>query len=126
MPNSVTVTANGFSGTGTDFGIYTYSLDAAPILNGCTGCHYAPWTRANIVGVTQNDAAGYTACTTANSASLLVSASNANVSLIYLKTAGTTVGGSPPCGTAMPSSAGLDLPTRKILRAWINNGALNN
>ena len=126
MANSVTLFAGSASNAATDYGIYTYSGDAAPILNGCTGCHYAAWTYANIVGVTQQDGAGYTACTTVNSAPLLVSAGNANASLIYLKTAGTTVGGSPPCGTAMPSSAGLTAAQRTILRAWINNGAPNN
>jgi hypothetical protein len=121
MPNNVTVTANGFSSTATDYGIYTYSLDAAPILNGCTGCHYAAWSYANIVGVTQQDGAGYALCTTANSAPLLVSASNANASLIYVKTAA-----SPSCGGAMPGVGGLSAAQRTILRAWINNGALNN
>jgi len=32
-----------------------------------------------------------------------------------------------PCGGVMPpSSTGLSAPNLKILRAWINNGALNN
>jgi hypothetical protein len=126
FPNNVTVTANGFSNTATDYGIYTYSGDAAPILNGCTGCHYAAWSYANIVNVTQQDGTGFTSCTTGNSAPLLVSAGNAGASLIYVKTAGTTVGGSPGCGGAMPSAAGLTAAQRTILRAWINNGAPNN
>jgi len=122
MANTVTVTAGTVSGSATDFGIYTYSGDVSPILGGCDGCHYINWTRVNIVGQPDQDPPGYTAC----SGYTLVTAGNANASLIYLKTAGTSVGGSPPCGSAMPSSAGLAAATRKILHAWINNGAPNN
>jgi adhesin/invasin len=122
MANNVTLFAGGASNTATDYGIYTYSGDASPILSGCDGCHYVNWTRANIVGQPDQNPSGYTAC----SGYTLVTAGNASASLIYLKTAGTSVGGVPPCGAAMPSAAGLSAATRKILRAWINNGAPNN
>jgi len=126
MPNQVTVTAIGFSGTATDYGIYTYSLDAGPLItgvsSGCDGCHYALWTWSNIVGVTQSDVAPYNSCTTANSPPLLVSAGSANNSLIYVKVAGTA-----GCGSPMPPpSGGLTGTQLKTIRAWINNGALNN
>lgn len=122
MPNTVTVTAGSAFASATDYGIYTYGADASPILSACDGCHYINWTRANIVGQPDQNPVGFTAC----SGYTLVTASNANASLIYLKTAGTAVGGAPPCGGAMPGAAGLSAATRKILRAWINNGALNN
>jgi len=125
MPNAVTVTAGSVSGSATDYGIYTYSGDVGPIIgggSGCDGCHYVSWTRANIVGQPDQDPAGFTAC----SGYTLVTASDTAASLIYLKTRGTLVSSAAPCGGNMPSSAGLSAATRKIIAAWILNGAPNN
>jgi hypothetical protein len=120
--NTLTATAGSASGNATGFGRYEFTEDVSPILSGCDGCHYINWTRANIVDQADQNPLGFTAC----SGWLLVASGNATNSLIYRKTAGTTVGGVPPCGGAMPAAAGMSAAQRTILRAWINNGALNN
>jgi hypothetical protein len=122
--NTATLTAGSATGTATDTGFYTFSLDVNPLIGSpCDGCHYVSWgTRSNIVGVTQSDAVGYTSCTTGNSPSLLVSAGAANSSLIYVKLAGTA-----GCGSPMPPpSGGFTAAQLKTVRAWINRSALNN
>jgi adhesin/invasin len=120
--NTLTADAGTPSVNATGFGIYTYSGDVAPLIgtsSGCEGCHYASWTRANIVNVGDADPAGYASCV----GWLLVDDGNANNSLIYRKTAANP---GQPCGGAMPGAAGLAAASRTIIRAWINNGALNN
>ena len=124
MANNVILTAGSASNTATSYGIYTYSGDVGPLIGvgaSCDGCHYLSWTRANIVNALQQDPVGYNSCTIANSVDFLVNASNANNSLIYLK-----VSAAAGCGGDMPAAGGLSTANRKIIRAWINNGALNN
>ena len=116
MANSVSVTAGSASNTATDYGVYTYSGDLGPIIgvgSGCDGCHSVSWTRANIVGVAgTGTCAGFTR----------VVATSSGLSMLYNKAANAA-----PCGGVMPpSTSGLSAANLKILRAWINNGALNN
>jgi hypothetical protein len=120
--NTLTATAGAASGGATGFGRFEFTEDVSPILSGCDGCHYVNFTRANIVNQADQNPSGFTSC----SGWLLVDDFDANASLIYRKTAGTTVGGTAPCGGAMPGTAGLTAAQRTIIRAWINNGALNN
>jgi len=115
MANSVSVTANGFSGTATDYGIYTWSGEASPVIgpsaSTCSGCH--AWNRNpnNIVGVASS-CAGWN----------YVAAGAAGSSYIYTKMLGTAACG----GNPMPPPGGSSAANLKIIRAWINNGALNN
>jgi hypothetical protein len=120
--NTLTATAGIAAGNASGFGVYEFTEDVSPILSGCDGCHYVTFTRANIVNQADQNPLGFTSC----SGWLLVDDSNANNSLIYLKTAGTTVGGAAPCGGNMPSSSGLSAAQRTIIRSWINNGAPAN
>lgn len=119
--NTATLTAGSAFNTATDYGIYTYSGDVAPILSGCDGCHYVSWTRANIYNVFQSDPVGWNSCTIANSVDYLVNGGSAANSLIYVKTSS-----SAPCGGSMPGAGGLGTSDRTKIRAWINNGAPNN
>jgi hypothetical protein len=116
MANSVTVTAGSASGSATDYGIYTWSVNAAPLIGPsasfCSSCH--AWNRNpnNIVGVASS-CAGWT----------YVAAGAAGSSYIYTKMIGTQA-----CGgnTMPPPAGGMTAANLKIVRAWINNGALNN
>jgi adhesin/invasin len=115
MANSVSVTANGSSGTATDYGIYTWSGNAAAVIgpsaSTCSGCH--AWNRNpnNIVGVASS-CAGWN----------YVASGAAGSSYIYTKMLGTAACG----GNPMPPPGGSSAANLKIIRAWINNGALNN
>ena len=116
MSNSMSASASGAgSTTFTEFGIYTWSGDAAPVIgpsaSTCSGCH--SWNRNpnNIVNVASS-CAGWN----------YVAAGAAGSSYIYTKMAGTQACG----GNAMPPTAGSSAANLKIIRAWINNGALNN
>jgi hypothetical protein len=122
--NTLTGTAGSASGNATGFGIYTWSGDVAAIIgpttSSCSGCHV--WNRNpnNIVGV----AAANPAC--AGVARIV--ASSAATSLIYQMVLAAPEP-APPCVGRMPPSAGLGSATSepvKAIRAWINNGALNN
>jgi adhesin/invasin len=116
MANTVTVTAGSASGGATDYGIYTWAGDVNPIIGTpttfCSGCH--SWTQANIVGVAgTGGCAGFTR----------VVATSASLSMLYTKMTGPL-----PCGTNLmpPPAGGMSAANLKIVRAWINNGALNN
>ena len=116
MANAVSVTAGSASNTATDYGVYTYSGDVGLIIgvgSGCDGCHSVSWTRTNIVGVAgTGTCAGFTR----------VVATSSGLSMLYNKAANAA-----PCGGVMPpSTSGLSAANLKIVRAWINNGALNN
>jgi hypothetical protein len=116
MANQVQLNAGAASGAATDYGIYTWSGDVNPVIGTpatfCSSCH--SWSPGTIVGVaaTLAPCAGQTR----------VVAGNAGASILYTKSANAAT-----CGGVMPpSSTGLSAANLKILRAWINNGALNN
>lgn len=115
MPNSVTLTAGSASNSATDYGIYTWSGDATavigPTASTCSSCH--AWNRNpnNIVSVASS-CAGWN----------YVAAGAAGSSYIYTKMLGTAACG----GNPMPPPGGSSAANLKIIRAWINNGALNN
>ena len=111
MSNTMSASASGAGSTSfTEFGIYTWSGDVSPVFaSTCSSCHSL--TYSSIVGVPSS-------CTGWN----YVVASNAAASYVYTKMAGT-----PACGgSAMPPPGGSTAANLKIIRAWINNGALNN
>jgi len=117
MANSVTVTAGSASGGATDYGVYTWLSDVKPIIGPtasfCSGCHSWDRNPNNIVST-----AGTGTC----AAFTRVVATSSGLSMLYGKAANA-----PACGGVMPpSSTGLSAANLKILRAWINNGALNN
>lgn len=115
MANQVQLNAGVASGAATDYGIYTWSGDATavigPVGSTCSSCH--AWNRNpnNIVGVAS-------ACAGWN----YVAAGAAGSSYIYTKMAGTGA----CAGNPMPPPGGSSAANLKIIRAWINNGALNN
>ena len=116
MANQVQLNAGAASGAATDYGIYTWSGDVNPVIGTpatfCSSCH--SWSPGTIVGV----AATLTPC----AGQTRVIAGNAGASILYTKSANAAT-----CGGVMPpSSTGLSAANLKILRAWINNGALNN
>ncbi len=116
MSNTATLTAGSATGTATDFGIYTWSGDAISLLSTGSSCNVSchAWTYANMVG----QASG------CGSLPTLIVAGAAGSSDVYNKlssSAPTCGGGQMPAGGPFYSTAQL-----KIVRAWINNGALNN
>jgi hypothetical protein len=117
MANAVTVTAGGASGGATDYGVYTWLSDVRPIIgpsaSSCSGCHAWDRNPNNIVSTAgTGTCAGFTR----------VVATSSGLSMLYNKAANAA-----GCGGVMPpSSTGLSAANLKILRAWINNGALNN
>jgi hypothetical protein len=117
MANVVSVTAGGASGAATDYGIFAWLSDVKPIIGPtasfCSGCHVWDRNPNNIVSTAgTGTCAGFTR----------VVATSSGLSMLYTKSANA-----PPCGGVMPpSSTGLSAANLKILRAWINNGALNN
>jgi hypothetical protein len=115
MSNTAQLTAGAASGTATDFGIYTWSGDVSPLISTgsvCSGCH--AWTYANTVGASSG-------CV---SLPTIIVASSASTSDLYNKLASA----SPTCGGAQMPQGGTPFNTAqlKVVRAWINNGALNN
>ena len=117
MANTMSASASGAGSTSfTEFGIYTWSGDASPVIgtaSTCSGCHpgYFNRTANNFVGIASS-CAGWN----------LAVAGNAAASYVYTKMAGT-----PACGgNPMPPPGGSTAANLKIVRAWINNGALNN
>jgi adhesin/invasin len=125
MANSLNASATG-TGTATfnASAIYVLSLDVQPIYNGsCAfgGCHatgsFAPDlstgnSRASTVGIASTCTAG-----------TRVVVASAATSILYLRSSTTTT-----CGGPMPPAASVTLTAAqlKIIRAWINNGALAN
>ena len=117
MANAVTVTAGSASGAATDYGVYTWLSDVRPIIgpsaSSCSGCHAWDRNPNNIVSTAgTGGCAGFTR----------VVATSAGLSMLYNKMTGV------PCGTNQmpPPSGGISAANLKIVRAWINNGALNN
>ena len=115
MSNTAQLTAGAASGTATDFGIYTWSGDVSPLISTgstCQSCH--AWTYANTVG----------AASGCGSLPTIILASNAGSSDLYNKLASA----SPTCGGAQMPQGGTAFTAAqlKVVRAWINNGALNN
>jgi len=117
MSNTMSASATGAgSTTFTEFGIYTWSGDASPVIGTssvCSSCHTGYFNRNpnNFVGVASS-------CSGWN----LVLAGDAASSYVYTKMAGT-----PACGgNPMPPPGGSSAANLKIIRAWINNGALDN
>lgn len=114
MANTIGASASGTgTATFTDYGIFTWSGDASPLISTgsvCAGCH--AWTYAGIVNVTSS-------CGTLK----YVVASSAGTSYMYNKISTAT----PSCGSEMPLGGPFYSAAQlKIVRAWINNGALNN
>jgi adhesin/invasin len=120
MANTVTLFAGSASGTATDYGIYTWALDADPLVGSpCTGCHDVVFDRNPNTLVSVFPTTG-TACDA--SSIPRVTASSATNSVLYRKLAQT-----PTCGVSMPQGGPFYSAAQlKIIRAWINNGALNN
>jgi adhesin/invasin len=124
--NTLTATAGVASVGATGFGIFTWSGDVAamigPSASFCSGCHVWNVNPNNIVGV----AAANPAC---GGVSRIV-ASSAATSLIYQMVSNAGDVAVPPCVGRMPNASGLGNttsdPELKAIRAWINNGALNN
>jgi len=115
MSNTAQMTAGSAVGTATDFGIYTWSGYVSALISTgstCQGCH--GWTYANTVGVSSG----------CGSLPTIILAGNANSSDLYNKLASA----SPTCGgSQMPlSGTPFNATQLKEVRAWINNGALNN
>lgn len=116
MPNTMSASVSGGGSTSvTEYGIYTWSGDATlvigPVGSTCSSCHSLNRNPNNIVGVASS-CAGWN----------YVVAGSAASSYVYTKMSGT-----PACGgNAMPPTAGSTAANLKIVRAWINNGALNN
>jgi Big-like domain-containing protein len=115
MANSVSVTAGSASAAAIDYGIYTWLSDVRPVIgpsgSSCSSCHALDRNPNNIVGFASS-------C----GGIIYVVAGNAGASFVYQKIVGTQA-----CGNAMPPpSGGLSALNIKIVRAWINNGALNN
>jgi len=117
MANSVSVTAGSASGGATDYGVYTWLSDVKPVIGPtasfCSGCHVWDRNPNNIVSTAgTGTCAGFTR----------VVATSAGLSMLYNKMTGT------PCGTGPmpPPAGGMTAANLKIVRAWINNGALNN
>ena len=116
MSNTMSAAAAGAGSTSfTGFGIYTWSGDVSPVIgptaSTCSSCHSLNRNPNNIVGVASS-CAGWN----------YVVAGSAGASYVYTKMAGT-----PACGgNPMPPPGGSSAANLKIVRAWINNGALNN
>ena len=117
MANNVTLFAGSASNTATDYGIYTWLSDVRPVIGPtasfCSGCHAWERNPNNIVSTAgTGGCAGFTR----------VVATSAGLSMLYNKMTGV------PCGTNQmpPPSGGMSAANLKIVRAWINNGALNN
>jgi adhesin/invasin len=110
MANNVTLFANGFSGTATSYGIYSYLFDVQSWTNDCGDCH------ANPV------APGYVNVASSCVGVPYITSGNANLSLSYQVLVSSYCGVSQmPYGRPGLSAVGL-----KVIRAWINNGAPNN
>jgi hypothetical protein len=122
MANALSASASGTNTvTFTASAIYEWDPDVQPLVtgasSGCDGCHSVLFTRNpnTIVGVN---------ATTGAACDLLVRvvAGDATNSVLYRKVTST-----PSCGGVMPpATTGLGEPQLKIIRAWINNGALDN
>jgi len=116
MSNTMSASASGAgSTTFTEFGIYTWSDDASPVIgptaSTCSSCHSFNRNPNNIVGAASS-------CGGWN----YVVAGNASSSYVYTKMLGTAACG----GNPMPPPGGSTAANLKIIRAWIDNGALNN
>jgi adhesin/invasin len=120
MANTLSAATPGAtSATFTASAIYTWSGDANAVVgttSGCAGCHGFNRNPNNIVGVASSATGSCPGRT-------LVIAGNAASSLVYQK-----INWPAPCGGDMPTapSPQLSAAQLKIVRAWINNGALNN
>ena len=111
MSNTMSASAPGAGSTSfTEYGLYTWSGDVSPVFaSTCNTCHAL--TYGGIVGV-PSSCGGWN----------YVVAGRADSSYVYTKMAGT-----PACGgNPMPPPGGSTAANLKIVRAWINNGALNN
>lgn len=116
MSNTMSASATGAGSTSfTEFGIYTWSGDATLVIgptgSTCSSCHSLNRNPNNIVGIASSCSGWF-----------YVVAGDAASSYVYTKMAGT-----PACGgNPMPPPGGSTAANLKIVRAWINNGALNN
>jgi adhesin/invasin len=116
MPNTMSASAVGAgSTTFTEYGIYTWLSDVRPVIGPsgsfCSSCHALDRNPNNIVGFASS-------C----GGIIYVVAGSAATSFVYQKIIGTQA-----CGNPMPPpGGGLSAANIKIVRAWINNGALNN
>jgi len=116
MANSVSVIAGSASAAATDYGLYTWLSDVRPVIGPsasfCSSCHALDRNPNNIVGVASS-------C----GGIIYVVAGSAATSFVYQK----MVQAVPACGNPMPPpGGGMSAANLKIVRAWINNGALNN
>ena len=125
--NNLSVTASGtntvpFTGTG----FYTWAGDARPLIGAgttCSGCHTSWSMGAPQDGAGTQNLVGF-AGTGSCAAFTRVVAGSAGASMLYSKLASAT----PVCGAQMPPAPAspFTAASLKIIRAWINNGALNN
>ncbi len=122
MANTLSASASGAGSTSFTASSFYAWQDVDPIVgtaSSCQGCHDVAFTRNPNTLVNVFPTTG-TSCDA--SAIPRVTAGNATNSVLYRK-----VSNNPNCGGVMPpATSGLNATQLKIIRAWINNGALNN
>jgi adhesin/invasin len=126
MANTMSASAAGAGSTSfSASAIYILSGDVQPIYNlrcAFAGCHISGGTAPNL-------STGFSHGSTVNVLSncspgvFRVNDGSAVASVLYLRVSSTGT-----CGGPMPPGASVTVPPaeQKIIRAWINNGALNN
>jgi adhesin/invasin len=124
MANTLGASATGAGSTSfsaTSF--FTLSGDVQPILTGScalAGCHVSGATAPNLsTGFTFGSTVNVVA--SCNGGFFRVAPSNATNSVVYRRIFDGGI-----CGFMPPASSGLPAAQQKIIRAWINNGAVNN
>jgi len=124
LANTLSVSASGAGSTAfSASAIYILSSDVQPILtSSCVGCHGSGGSAPNLsTGFTFGSNVNVTAI--CNAGFKRVQPSSASLSVLYRRIFDAGIAG---CGFMPPASSGLPAAQQKIIRAWINNGALNN
>ncbi|HEY6223812.1 MAG TPA: hypothetical protein VIW26_08505, partial [Gemmatimonadales bacterium] len=122
MANSLSASATGAGSTSfAASAIYILSGDVQPIYTGsCTGCHFTGGTAPDLsTGNSRGSTVNVVA--TCNSGFFRIAPSDATNSVLYRRISDGAI-----CGFMPPATSGLSTAQQKIIRAWINNGALNN
>ncbi|HKE90278.1 MAG TPA: Ig-like domain-containing protein, partial [Gemmatimonadales bacterium] len=122
MANSLSASASGAGSTSfAASAIYILSGDVQPIYTGnCTGCHFTGGTAPDLsTGNSRGSTVNVVA--SCNSGFFRVAPGNATNSVVYRRIFDGGI-----CGFMPPATSGLPAAQQKIIRAWINNGALNN